>query len=310
MMSVKEHRKRAFLIPVHQPKTGLLVSLLNSIIVCDGTDATPERIVLIVSDWKDLQFFTRVLHRHPIWPRLDLLDAAAYARDILNSEVLAERIVSNIAGSVVNTKKLIGLHWMMRCQIDFCVCIDCDSLAVRTSAVLFEQAKKNHASQLYIATRVDNEEHVVIYRDVTKKCGELFNEVDEELIKYVTCQYNLYTWFYDVPAYELETVEAMFVYMAERYGSIAEFISKMHWPTFDHIVYTLYRIISKRATIFDATAELGVLNRTECITLEDATRIFRKTGYMPAWLSAQTTFVEPDCYDLMPSLAMLMHMDR
>lgn len=269
-------------VPCHPPHYEWLVRFLDS---CTGD----VPILIVATNGPEYHWFSEQLSQHPKINslRLTLISctdvAAGYGFTI---------DFANVGRGMINLKKFIALYHARDGFEDF-LCVDADTEMVGTTDAALEAAAKNYDYR-YFAGYTDNERCVYINRG----CLRLFTNEQKAVIRQATRNCHLYTWFFDPPYYRREDLTAFFDFMAENHGSVDDFLQMLSWPTFDHILYVYFLLLTRGAQIVD----YGLERIPELLTAEDARMLEARFGVHPVWAAKGVYTGQP--------VQMLCHMDR
>jgi hypothetical protein len=295
------------IIPVHRPKTNWLVSFLNSVAL-QGPDT--QKLVLVTSNKDDAVYFGQALAYHPLADRIKFLDAEAYGWATFGSQQLVDRLRRNADNSIVNLKKFLGLHWALQSGADYCICLDCDVIALTTLSRVLEIGRDNYQERLYLGAGVEGFADSQRFRQVMQESASLFGPDQQKAIREVTENFSLYTWFTDFPVYRKDDLNGFFAAMSEVHGSFPDFLCALRWASFDHMLYMLHRVSRGDARIFDYRKSLNIDTAPENLRPQELLRIGLESGYEAGWISAKSAFDHPEAFRILPNLCLLMHFDR
>lgn len=269
-------------IPCHPPHYEWLSRFLDSY-------AGDVPILIAATNGLEHHWFTEQLAQHPKIGAVRLLvvscvDIAAQYGFTID--------FGKVGPGMINLKKLLALYHARDGFDDFLV-VDADVAMVGSGQAALAAAAA-HYDYRYFAGYTDNP--LCLY--VNRGCLRLFTNAQKQRIREATRDVHLYTWFFDPPYYRRDDLKAFFDFMAENHGSVDDFLQMLSWPTFDHILYVYFLLLTRGAQIVD----YGLERIPELLTAEDAEAIQARFGVRPVWASK-------DAYTGQPA-QMLFHMDR
>ena len=298
--------KQCIIIPVHPPKSNWLMACLSSISNRLAVTSCPFRIVLATSNYPDYRFFNRLLGLLPCSESIELMCVEEYIVDSLGFHDFADRYRRNEARVIVNAKKFMAMHWAMRNGYDWIASVDSDMCAIRDISCLFDTLIRNYDSAQYFGHSNHGDSRLV---EINAGCRGLFGNADQDALRQLTKNDHIYAWFFDIPMYKGSDLKAFFDDMASGHDSLQDWLCRLDYFSFEHLVFLFWRCIRQQSTLIDYH-ELGLSNIPEYLNFHELMRIKARYGYVPAWVQFREMLSQPDLMLAFPEVSLLFHYDR
>jgi hypothetical protein len=261
------------IIPCYLAKSQWLGKYLDSIV----DKAVDVAILIIATDAAETDGLQRMFAHHPVAANLHFVDISN-ALQRHGHAATAERIRLDMQQGVINLKKFAGLKYALDAGFDTMLCIDADSKAIASLPVLAAQALQNCAKRVILGARTQKTSLLKI----NQSAYDLANS-SPEVARGPPIDITIYTWFFDIPTYQIADLAAFFQAM----GDFDAFMAKVTWTTFEHLVYGYFLLRTGRVNLlnYDTT---GVNRESEFLTLDDLTQIDATFNYRPVWLNRRS----------------------
>ncbi len=285
-----ERESVAWVIPTHPPHFRFAAELVRGV-SAHGVDVDVHFVVGDRAEHDELAALLGSGDRHSL---------------IVADERLAPgRLATYVAvGSIINAKKLIGLHALADRYEVLCT-LDSETAVLRPGDVRRSYALRAER-RAYPAHAVD----VPLMRRIAHTAARLFGlSAEERILHEVTAGGRLYAWFEDVPVYERDPLTRMF----ERLGAdrdLTVLCDRLSWFDFDHILYQYFRCLVDGWQLEDlgwpAPDRPGAwweIWRSDIAEDRELAAAFA-SRWAPSWVS------DPGLLELFPSAFLAFHRDR
>jgi hypothetical protein len=227
-----------------------------------------------------------------------------YVEDCLKSQKIRDYILAGASGGIAILKKMIGLHWASNQPDAMNLCIDVDTFCAHWSDDVISRIYSNYDQAHYFGCTTSNETFLAINRVcMSSVCDEQMFTKNTNLP--VT---DIYTWFFEAPAYLSDDLRGYFGHVIQRHGTIENYMTALKWHNFEHTMFMYYRLLNN-AHMIDYS-ELGISQVPEEIGTIALERVFARYNYKPIWMRAYQFFHGLDNYGSNIGPALLYHFDR
>ncbi len=302
--------KRRLVIPVHPPKISWLLLFLTSLRDRGEASASSVEIWLICSHHEDVIFFSNAVEFLLPDIAIRILNVESYIEAALGGGALISHVRNNVNDAVINVKKFIALHHLHKMNFNFLIVIDADSFCIGSLNTLFGEAERNYATKrIYGAGERAPERAIPIYPLILAGSASLLSQLHQNRLQ-LSQAATIFTWFLSPPSYQGDDLCAFFEYMEREHGDIQNFMMKLTYYTFDHVVFTQFLAATRDFELFDYTAH-AILDMPESLGIAALQTLQHRFGFHPVWIRARTYLAHPlASARLFPNVAMLCHMDR
>lgn len=297
------------IIPVHIQKMNWAMSLMTGILASGGL---PEDVSLafVLSNELEVTKFSELLVSLGFRDRISLIDAANYSKVAFPSGSLTSALEANANNGIVNLKKFLGLHWAQTRSYDFIAALDID-IYLSPAADLgkfFKMMQSNYAANRVIGVKLSGNFENDIYQTINRKALELFSQEDSALLERDGVS-DVFSWFLEPPTYSKDDLSSLFDYMEQVHGSLENFFLKLNWHTFDHTIFTQFRVLRGASVVSYDT--LGIVTLPEHLSAAELDMIRSAIGFEPPWISFFSKLLSaPATKLLFPDLGVFFHFDR
>lgn len=297
-------KENALIIPINLKKIIWLHSLLNSIRSCD---ALGFDIVLLVSDEAEKKiinkFFLNFLDLK--FKKISYLDISMYLRSISNNQLLIDNYNNNNMKCIVNLKKILGMYWAKDKYNNLCV-IDCDTVFVEGGeSDLFFNLISNYEKRKYFGGGGKEGD---IYHKIMRSCASFFSKEDSVRLEELTKKFTLYPWFFDAPFYRSKDLYDFFTYISDVSGGLENFLLKINWNSFEHIIFIYYRLLKGGSSLVDLSA-IANDKIPEHLKQVEINKIYYNFDYSPVWIRLSES-ISGDLNSNPNGFSMIYHVDR
>ncbi len=299
------------MVPVHFKKVNWAVSFLTSLHKSDTGIPDDIEILFICSNQAETEKFSDILINLGLAEKVRFMNAEIYTKAHFPSGAVTTALNSNAKNAIVNLKKYLALHWAKSRSVDFCMAIDIDVFLTQSCDLrtIFAKAKDNYSKNLLLGARIIDAFQHTPMPAINASSVNMFSPEDRSKLKDAGVQ-DIYTWFLEPPCYAIEDVVSFFDYMANVHGSFEAFLLALEWNTFEHIVFTYYRLLYRSLMIEDYN-DVGIMMPPELLSLEDLEMLRAATGFDPVWIPFFAFANAPAIAKTMfPYTGMLYHFDR
>ena len=295
----------ALFIPVHSLKLNWLCMFLQSIPLTELPDADFDLVLLVSNEKEKIQIYRAIQSLLPVYlPHVKFFDVYLYIKIYMNDDILLDRYINNSDRCIVNLKKFISLYWG-RENYDYIAVIDCDTVVNKSIKNIFKDLVGNYHSKLIFSGGERLSDSII---SIQKDCSSFFDSDDYEMIKSSTDNFNLYTWFFDVPFYSKEHLIDFFDYFLVNKSDFFNFWHKIKWESFEHIIYVYYLLLFKGYAFINYSTIIKPVI-PENLSLSDLNAIYLKYNYYPTWVRFRNILNNPENM-LMKEPHFYYHMDR
>ena len=297
------------IIPVHIQKMNWAMSLMTGIRTSGGL-SDDVSLAFVLSNELEVTKFSELLVSLGFADRVILIDAANYSRVAFPSGLMTHALETNANRGIVNLKKFLGLHWAWAKSYDFVAVLDID-IYLSPNADLgkfFRILKSNYAANRVIGVSLPGNFENDIFQTINRKTLELFSQEDSAALQRDGVS-DVFSWFFEPPTYAREDLSALFDYMKQVHGSLGQFFLNLNWHTFDHTIFTYFRVL-RGASLFSYDS-LGIATLPEHLSVAELDMIRSAIGFEPPWISFFSELLSaPSARLLFPDLGVFFHFDR
>lgn len=283
-------RSDCLIIPAHLGKFAELSNFLHGLVKKNPGHTIDFDTVLACSNHAELLFFERWLRSVDLNIPIHCIDLAAHVRTT-HDRSLEAQLESNRHGCIINLKKFLALNWAAKSGYRWAACMDCDAICLRDCSGLFDHLKSAYADKKYWAGDIRQKfwQARNIFKQINRACVRCFPAAAQHLIEARTRPNHLYSWFFNIPTYCLEEFEEFESYMAEHNESLSNWYRHLNWYSFEHIIFSMWRVLAKDAVYIDYTDAIGRRSIPEDLDLSELMQIHEKYACRSAWISAAQT---------------------
>lgn len=280
----------ALLLPIHPPKFNWLFSFLKSI-PDNEIETLNFELVLLISNEKDLiQIKRAITNLMPEFSKvIKYFNVHEYIEFHLGDPVLLDRYIKNTDRCIVNLKKFAALHWA-QLYYQYIAVIDCDTIFNGTTKHTFERLIQNYQQKKVFGGGINTSD---LIQQIQKESAAYFSQNDYVFIKNITNNFNAYAWFFDVPFYQKSHLSDFFNYFLDQKKEDYNFWHRIHWESFEHLIYQFYLLCKQDFTFID----YGNIARKfipEALTYADLNKIQLKYNYYPVWARFRNILNNPE----------------
>jgi hypothetical protein len=190
-------------------------------------------------------------------------------------------------------KKYYGLY-QIYAAYDYVICMDDETMFTRKVDV-------DEIDHLWMRKEWWGSE-VVKYSYISEGASRMFLEQDKQNLWRITNGWKTYIWWSNIPIYRCDNVERFFDYIGFKMENLMDFIAKIEWVDFDHIVYMYYCFLHEGIRLNSTTDIFPWMNYELENILCEHDIVIGKTNSL--W-SCNLDFIEK-----YPKMILLYHIDR
>lgn len=270
-------KKLGWIVPSHKPRKSYIEKLIESF---SNFSSDTDLIVIWTyrSDVNEDDKIRKMCELHSI--------KFLFLEDFYSN---ADILLFEKTRSIINIKKLFGImHEYQNYEGLVCTDDELEFYKKFSGTNVVEKFTKSSSFPATNMTKVRSKDNII--EKVISECTKILeNEFDRKRIIEVTQQFQLFSWFTDVPYYDCKHIPEFFLkYGFTNYSSL----NKVSFFTFEHILYQFYCILNNTHNYYVYNwdyDELGVYNWFECFHMSSTGTQYAKeyqSVYRPSWCSS------------------------
>lgn len=296
--------RRRIIIPIHLPKVAHIASLFAA--APDVHDeGTPSVTFLLgsIEEREAVQAFIEVAK--PALPAGYEVISAQEVCTALSFEHLKGMVTSNDFPGIINLKKLLGLSRSVITGDDEVVIMDSDAMFIGSISAFFDDARAAYHSKQCVCLYAPGD----LVQEVINQSACVFYSPADSRALGAWYGGSKFSWFFDAPYYPSDAASGFLAHLAFVSGGLERALGRLTWHTFDHVLFTNYRMLRNEAKILDARRSVNVGTISDELSIDDIVAIKRDWNRLPTWVPL-SSLVADVSHPVRNQMNAVIHLDR